>query len=319
MLLLKNIKYSLPVVFIVLLHLTVFSQDYSPPPAYGIKFIIGKQYEITLNNGSKVTGFVTEETSELLTLEDKTKQQWYEVNKNDIKTAKPVFDKNNLTGNTNYREPSTNTYLISENALPYEKRKLSYNSHYFLLNNFSYAFTENWSISTNVIIILPVSIGVKCSYKIGNNLYISANAFVYGFPRRDTLNGANEFILPFMGNMVRITKGNKFRNFTLGGSVNGVKEPDNGGVYTMRTHKYIPVYTALFAFTNQFSKSFSINFETRIFPQIFLNITGLSFKWIRGKADWNFGCYGMYLGKITQLNTNSQIIPLPYISYGWKF
>lgn len=317
--LMKNtiIYFSLFISFLV--NQSLFAQDYTPPPAYGIKFITGKQYEVTLNNGSRVTGFLTEETNELITLEDKINKQWYEINKRDIKSAKQVYDKSNKTNNLNYKEPSTNNYLISENALPFEKKRLSYNSHYFLLNNFSYAITENWSLSTNVFVFLPVSFGVKCSYKIGNNLYISSNAFVFGFPQRDSANGTNQFILPFMGNMVRITKGDKFRNFTLGGSINGVKEPDSRGVYNMRTNKYIPIYTALFAFTNQFSKSLSINFETRIFPQVYLNISGISLKWIRGKSDWNFGCYGMYLGKITQLNTKSQIVPLPYISYGWKF
>jgi hypothetical protein len=169
-----------------------------------------------------------------------------------------------------------------------------------------------------VLLILPISIGVKCSYEIGRDLYIGGNVYMYAVP-----GDSNKiYQVPLVGGNVKITKGNNNRNFTLG--VGGMMIDDNDPHHAARSSTYFPIYYLNFAYTNRFSKHAVFNVENFLFPMAFsnprgsinLNLTGVSIKWIRNPSvQWNFGCYGLYLGDLIKLNTKSKIVPIPYLSY----
>jgi hypothetical protein len=173
----------------------------------------------------------------------------------------------------------------------------------------------------NIIIFLPASIGVKCSYEISKDLHFGANLYMWALPSD---NNTSAYSIPFLGAGAKITKGDNNTNFTVGAGAVAVKDFDQVN-NPMKKLDYTPVYFLNFAYSNRFAKHAALNIESFLFPQAFsnlrggsvnLNLTGASIKWIRNSnVLWNFGCYGMYLGDLTKLNSNSQIIPIPYISY----
>jgi len=282
---------------------------------YTAKFIPGRQYEITMKNESVVKGVLVNDDKQTIYLKDNEKDDEYEINKSDIVWVKQILSANDLK--PPYHRAFIRSYILADNALPYEKGA-SLTGHYFLFNNITYAFNEHWAFSGNMLLVLPVSMGIKCSYKLAGDIFFGGSAYLYGVPMRDSLRNKSYYSLPLMGSMLRLTKGNEFRNFTFGAGIHGIKEPDPGGAYIMSNWKYLQAINVFFALNHQFSKSFSVVAESRLFPQIMLNTTGAGIKIIKPNTEWNFSIYGLYLGKTTQLNSKSSILPLPYISYSLR-
>jgi len=288
--------------------------------AFTPQFELGKYYQITSIYDTEYKGEVVEETSKDVVILDRKANMKRRLAKKEIKMIKPINAsiKNNIGRFDD--DYYTNYYMLVENALPYEKGSVNATTHYFI-ENINYAFSENWSLSMNVLLFLPASIGIKCSYEISKDLYFGANVYMWALP---TDNSLGVYSIPLIGAGVRITKGDNNTNFTIGAG--GLAVKDFNQVNTpMQKLDYTPVYYLNFAYANRFAKHAAFNIENFLFPQAFsnqrggsvnLNLTGASIKWIRNEdTQWNFGCYGMYLGDLTKLNTNSQIIPIPYISY----
>ncbi len=299
--------------FTLLFFVIVCGYGQSSGVGYQTRFIKNQEYEITLTNGTLVKGIFTQEEKDNITLIHQETQQEYEINKSQIKSVKHVLPSPEKL--KDYRRCLSNYYFLAENALPYEKEKASFTSHYFLFTTASYAPNENWSVTSNILIVLPTSLGVKCSYKISDGLYFGAGAYVYFFRLNDSINSKNYFTFPLTGITARVTKGNSYRNFSFGGGIHGVKEEDSNGNYYMKNMKYMPIYSFYFALNHQFAKSFCLTAESRLFPQIYLNTTGAGIKYLRRQTEWNFCLYGIYLGKTIQLTKRSGIIFLPYVSY----
>lgn len=285
------------------------SEDFTP------QFEKGKYYEITTVHGTKFRGNVSEETKTTIVVRDKRSNAKHTINKSEIKEVKTVNGRTPAAArfDDNYY---SNFYMLTENALPFEKSSIIATTH-LVLENITYSFNEHWAITTNVLIFLPISVGVKCSYEISKDLYFGASTYAYALPT-----DSSGYNVPFIGGIARVTKGDNNRNFTL--SAGGILV-DNEDVHTQgRSTKYVPVYYVNFAYANRFANRWVFNIENFLFPQAFsnprgsvnLNLTGLSFKWVRNRdVQWNFGCYGLYLGDLAKLGSNSKIFPLPYISY----
>ncbi len=315
---LKNFHYLI-LIFLSLCFFNGKAQDTLSNGPFTPQFELGKYYQISMVYGSEYRGEVVEETKLAFVLLDKRSNLRHRLYKSDIKEVKPINAqiKNNIARFDD--DYYSNYYMLVENALPYEEGSVSATCHYFI-ENVNYALSENWCLSMNVLLFLPSSIGVKCSYEIQKDLYFGANIYVWALPTNNTV-GA--YSIPLMGAGARVTKGDNNTNFTLGAGVMAIKNFDQ--VHTaMQQYDYTPVYYLNFAYTSRFAKHAAWNIENFLFPQAFsnprgsvnLNLTGLSLKWIRNEnIQWNFGCYGMYLGDLTKLNTNSKIIPIPYLSY----
>ncbi|MBP9068520.1 MAG: hypothetical protein KBG47_03375 [Bacteroidia bacterium] len=312
----KKIRY---IFFVVSILYSTNSRAQDTLVAYTPQFELGSYYQITTVYGSEYRGEVVEETKLGFVLLDKRSNLKHRLYKSDIKEIKPINSKvkNNIGRFDD--DYYSNYYMLSENALPYESGAVNATCHYFI-ENVNYAFTENWSISMNVLLFLPSSVGVKCSYEISKDLYFGANVYLWALP---TENNIEVYSVPILGAGARITKGDNNTNFTIGAGALAIKDFDQVNTPTQKLD-YTPVYYLNFAYANRFAKHAALNIENFLFPQAFsnprgsvnLNLTGASIKWIRNEnIQWNFGCYGMYLGDLTKLTTNSKIIPIPYISY----
>lgn len=274
-------------------------------------------YTISTGYGMNYTGQILEETKNEIVILNKKTNTKHTVQKYDIKQSK-IINAKEL-----YKVPRfddgyyANVYIMTQNALPFKREGVSATAHYFLYNNVSYAFNENVAVSANIFIFLPVSVGLKTSFKISDDLHFGANAFVYGLPDE------NSYYMPLFGGGVKLTKGNDETNFTLGAGAAAFRITDSIQLIN-RTTKYQPVYYLSFGYSNRFSARFAFNVESILFPQASvgtysqasLNMTGVAIKWLRNFDDhWTFGCYGLFLGKISQITTRSTVIPIPYVGY----
>jgi hypothetical protein len=305
--------------FILLLSFSGRAQDTLNTDFFTPQFDKDKYYQITTVYGTQFRGTVIEETRVDITLLDKRSDLKHKIIKSDIKEVKPIgiSAKDNISRFDD--DYYSNYYMLSENALPFKEGAVTATTHYFV-ENIHYAFNENWSVSLNVLLFLPASVGVKCSFEISRNLYFGANAYVWALPDDNMGN----YQIPFMGMGARVTKGDDNTNFTIGVGGVAIKNFDNTIRSALRTNEYYPVYFLNFGYTSRFAKHGAFNIENFLFPQAFavanqsinLNLTGFSIKWIRDTGtQWNFGCYGMYLGDLTKLNSNSKVLPIPYLSY----
>lgn len=289
------------------------------------QFTKGQYYQITSIYETKYRGLVTEETADAVVITDKKTNIKHHLKKGEIKQVTPIKTLKSLKPDRFDDDYYTNYYMIAENALPFKKDGGNSTSHYFLLQNFNYNFSDHWAVSVNILGFLPTSLGVKCSYALSDDIYFGGNVYLYGLPQANF----NGYTIPLIGGMARITKGDNNTNFTLGAGVMAVNNKLDSSSSVGKSTLFSQVYYLYFAYANRISKKLALNAESFIFPQAFsngrggtvnLNITGVSLKWIRHPTvHWNFGCYGLYLGSLTKLTTKSRIIPIPYISYAIFF
>ncbi len=280
-----------------------------------------KYYQIITKYGAQFRGKVIHEAERDITFQDRRGNLKHIILKSDIKEVTPigVSAKENITRFDD--DYYSNYYMLVENVLPFKEGSFNATTHY-LVENCNYAFSEHWSVSLNIIFVLPTSLGVKCSYPIGKDLYLGGNAFVWGLPGNDN---NSSYYVPFMGASAKITKGDNNTNSTLGVGTIVIKDFDKSH-NVGRSSPYVPLYYVNFAYTNRFSKHGAFNVESFLFPMFMsrsystvnLGMTGVSIKWIRDmNTQWNFGCYGVYLGDLRTLSSKSKVIPLPYLSYSY--
>lgn len=287
------------------------------PTLFTPQFDQSKYYQIVTKYGAQFRGKVIHEAERDITFQDRRGNLKHIILKSDIKDVTPlgISSKDNISRFDD--DYYTNYYMLAENALPFKEGMLNTTSHY-LIQNYNYAFSEHWTVSLNFIFIFPTSLGVKCSYPIGKDLYLGGNVFAWGLPGDN-----NNYSVPFLGASAKITKGDDNTNATFGAGTLVIKDFDkahNAG----RSSAYVPLYYVNFAYTNRFSKHGAFNVESFLFPSFIsrsytsanLGITGVSLKWIRDtNTHWNFGCYGIYLGDLTKLSSHSKVVPLPYIAF----
>jgi hypothetical protein len=308
------------IIFVIMLLYSFKSLSQDTLITFTPQFELGKYYQITSVYETEYRGEVVEETKNDVLIFDRKANTKRRVLKSEIKLIKPINTKikNNIGRFDD--EYYSNYYMLAENALPFKDNTVYTTMHYFV-ENINYAFNKNWCISLNVLLFLPSSLGVKCSYEISDDLYFGANVYFWALPSD---NSVNVYSIPIVGAGARITKGDNNTNFTIGAGAVAIEDFDQVNTSSKKLD-YTAIYYLNFAYANRFSKHGSLNVENFLFPQAFsnqrggtvnLNLTGVSIRWIRNSnVNWNFGCYGMYLGDLTKLNTNSRILPIPYISY----
>lgn len=278
-----------------------------------------KWYKFTTIYGTVYKGKVIQETIDVVVISEKKSKREIKLNRSEIKAFEEIQGSKAYEAGRFNDEYYSNYVIISENAMPFRKQGFSSCYHYFLLQNLNYSFNEHWAVSTNLLLFLPSSIGVKCSYKIAEDIHFGANTYIFGLPIQ------NGYTSPLFGGAARITKGNDNTNFTIGGGIMGIRNPDS---LNRKSSPYVSLYYLNFGYSTRFAKHAAFAVENFVFPQsisyqqkpLNINLTGVCLKWVRNSNEhWNFGCYGLYVGSLIKLNKDSQIFPIPYVSYSAFF
>jgi hypothetical protein len=267
----------------------------------------GMMYHVKTTMGTAYLGFLAEETKDYITLENRKDKQFYELKKSEITVIRPISDRNvfDETVGINYH---AGIYLFSASSIVFEdKPEISINYQWFLFDNVSFSLHKNWDVTVNSIFLYyPTSIGIKCAYQVGKDIYLGGNVFVGGMSDRS----AHNFLLAG-GALARITKGTSNNNFSFSGGMLGIYSDAIRG-----RNPFLNIPFASFAYCNRFSEKWGISIESFYFPQSQSGLAGCGFKFLKNKESaWSFGCY-TYLSTVNnQLSFSRHAIPIPFVNY----
>jgi len=282
------------------------SLDFKPVYRHGI------HYTFKMRNGDIYSGYVKDESRDFVVLENRMTHETVEIRKSEIivrgqpKSRNP---ENEILGE-NYHAKN---YMLLSSAFLFDAKKASTNSHWLILENIEYAFSEHWAISLNTLAFYPISIGAKCNYQIGEDNYVGASVFVVG----DILSGGGSSLLFGYGAQAKFTKGISNKNFTLSGGLLGL---NSELFYTSSASPFLNMPFVSAAYCNRFSKSIALNFEGWYLPDLNAGLAGVGIKFVGDESIcWTLGCYALLNGADNTLKVNLKTLPIPYFGVARKF
>ena len=181
----KNAFYSsesvfkIPAVTLLVIHLMCMS-SFAQEKASGE---ISKTYQVTLNDGSMVTGKLISSSGSEVVIESATMGS-IRLERTKIKSMVQVSAINEKKSGIWFPNPNPTKYLLGSSAIPQEKGTGYYQNTWIFLNSASYAITNNISISGGFEIFSILAkgdgpygffINPKVSFKIANNFYAGGN------------------------------------------------------------------------------------------------------------------------------------------------
>jgi hypothetical protein len=144
---------------------------------------ISKTYQITLNDGSVISGKLTAINDTEVVIVSGAMGEVH-LQKANIKTMTPVSAFNEKQSGVWFDNPNPTKYLVGNSAIPLEKNSGYYQNTWIFFNSFSYGITKNISISAGFEIFSILAkgdgpfayyINPKASFKIASNFYAGGN------------------------------------------------------------------------------------------------------------------------------------------------
>lgn len=273
----------------------------------------GIKYYVKTTMGTDYTGFILKETRDILTIEDRTTHEVTELRKDAIVSVRIFSDRQSfltdITGENRY----ANNYLFATSAFTFKKEHVGFNCHWLFLENLEYAFTDNWAVTMSSITFYPMSLGIKCAYKLDEMNYIGGNVFTMG-----NVLGQSDMFLWGYGAYAKLTHGTSNQNFTLSGGALGL---NSGFFYTRPTSLFVNLPFASLAYCNRVSQKMVVNLEGWYFPELRSAFAGAGIKLVNNEERcWSFGCYGLINNfNTSSINVNVKTIPIPYVSLSQNF
>jgi hypothetical protein len=280
---------------------------FEPQYRHGIRYII------TSNTGEEYVGFVKEESAHFIILENRQTHELTSINRNAIRSARVFSDRANadrMMGENNH----ANAYLLTQSAFLFEEGNITSRSHWFILENLDYAITDNWAIDAGALAFYPVSIGVKCAYKVGPQQYLGGNVFGLG---NITGNFTANKIMMGYGGAARFTTGTSNKNMTFAAGVLGL----SSDIFNLAgAPGYMNTAFGSFSFCNRFSKKAAVNVECWYLPETRSGLGGIGFKFVDDPSTcWTVGCFALLNASENAFKINLKTIPIPYFGLSRKF
>jgi hypothetical protein len=274
----------------------------------------GVPYIFVMNNGERYSGFIVEETAEYITIRDRETREENELRKSEITRSGRVSDTrsyNELMLGTNDHKRD---YLLSSSAFLFEPSTFTSKGHWFIMEEMDYAFSENLALSVNSIMFYPMTLGLKCAFRLSGENYIGAN--VTGIANVSAYTDGSSMFIGYMG-LMRFTHGNDNRNFTASGGILGLR---SNLLFQYPTEAFINVPFTSFAFCNRFAPQWAVNIEGWYLPAIESGMGGIGFKFFSDETTcWNFGCYTLVHRYNNAMQFNLRTLPIPYLGLSRRF
>jgi len=140
---------------------------------------VSKMYQVILNDGSTISGRLLSITDTELVIESGSMGE-VRLQKTNIKSMTLVSSFDEKKTGIWFPNPNPTKYLLGNSAIPLEKHTGYYQNTWIFLNSFSYALTNNFSISGGFEIFSIMAggdgpyafyINPKVSFKVANNFY----------------------------------------------------------------------------------------------------------------------------------------------------
>lgn len=180
---------------LVILLLTCLS-TYSLSAQQKAKGEPGKTYQITMNDGSVVSGKLISDNDKEIVIQSGSMGD-VRLEKSNIRSMTAVAVTDLKAGGIWFANPNPSKYLLGSSAIPLEKGSGYYQNTWIFVNSACYAFTNNISVTGGFEIISIMAggdgpfaffINPKASFKVANNLYAGANVLY-----ANTIRSVDEF------------------------------------------------------------------------------------------------------------------------------
>ena len=204
-------------------------------------------------------------------------------------------------------------YMFLSSAFLFEEGKAIANSHWLLLENINYAFTENWAITLNTLAFYPITLGVNCAFQLSDDNYVGGSVFAIG----DITSGGNSTPLFGYGLHGKFTHGGSNKNITLSGGIIGL----NADLfYSSRNNVFVNTAFVSAAYCTRFKKNVVLNIEGWYLPELQSGLGGFGFKFIGNEYTcWTVGCYALLNNSDNTLRVNLKAVPVPYFGVSRVF
>ncbi len=143
----------------------------------------GKIYQITMNDGSVVSGTLISDTDREVVIQSGSMGE-VRLEKSNIRSMAVVSASDQKTGGIWFANPNPSKYLLGSSAIPLEKKTGYYQNTWIFVNSACYAITNNISIAGGFEIASIMAggegpfvffINPKASFKIAENFYAGGN------------------------------------------------------------------------------------------------------------------------------------------------
>ncbi|HOU02908.1 MAG TPA: hypothetical protein PLL94_05390 [Bacteroidales bacterium] len=143
----------------------------------------GKTYQITMNDGSVVSGKLISDNDKEIVIQSGSMGD-VRLEKSNIRSMTAVAATDQKAGGIWFANPNSSKYLLGSSAIPLAKGSGYYQNTWIFVNSACYAFTNNISVAGGFEIISIMAkgegpyaffINPKASFKVANNLYAGAN------------------------------------------------------------------------------------------------------------------------------------------------
>lgn len=292
----------------------MFSQNENDTLLFPLKYKKGQRYTFKTVAGTTHTGYVINETRDVVTIENRNIHETLELNKNDIISAKPFPEKSVYQQDILGDNIHAGSYLLTGSAFEFEEGEVVSNNHWLILQNIEYAVNKNWAFTTNAIAFFPFSIGLKCSYRIGDMAHVGGN--VFGMANLLSNDRSLPFLLGY-GGLVKYTYGTSNKNLTLSGGVLGVS---TAWLAIAASDVYVNVPFLSAGYCNRFSTNVAFVSECYYMPQTTTLFGGAGVKLVGNENySWGFGLYTFLSTYNNSLSLSLKTVPIPYIGVGRRF
>jgi hypothetical protein len=140
---------------------------------------ISKTYQVTLKDGSTISGKILLDTEKEIVIQSATMGEVH-LQKENIKSILPIASIDERKSGVWFANPNPTKYLLSSSAIPLEKKSGYYQNTWIFINTFNYAFTKNFSVAGGFEIFSILAggegpyaffINPKVSFKAAKNFY----------------------------------------------------------------------------------------------------------------------------------------------------
>jgi hypothetical protein len=294
---------------------SLYSQEMRDTLSFTPQFKYGLKYNLKTKSGITFTGFVVNETKETVTLENRRTYEKTEIKKSDLEVATQYKQKNTSPQEEFETNHHATNYLLSSSAFLFEQGVATSNSHWFLIQSFDYALSENFAVTSNCLAFYPISLGIKSAIQIADNNYIGASVFGMG----NIFGGVGNTgpLLWGYGAIAKYTNGTSNKNFSVSGGLLGLRSD----IFLGRSSVNLVNLGFLnVAYCNRLRENIALNLEGWYFPEAETALAGVGVKFIGNERNcWTLGCFSFLNNLNNKLTLNFKTLPIPYFGICRRF
>ncbi len=241
-----------------------------------------------------------------------------QLNKREIASFKQISKPVNNTKVPKEEDEDENhhagNYMLASSAFETESGETVATGHWILLENLQYSFNENVSITTNILGINPISVGLKTQFRLKDRVFAGATGSAFGTIFSST--GSPAFF-GYLG-QAYVTFGTTNHNITAGAGVAGLKLNLISSLVTSTSVANFPFVSG--AFCQRINRNFGVVGEGYYFLGTTSVIGGASVKIYSNDYNcWTLGLYTMINESNNSINVDLKNYFIPYLGIRRRF